>query len=218
MSSLDMHVVDCRQVHGIYCILKSMGLCASVRDLFLQMSRPQWSRHGHQCVRDICTTQGKLAECEPSLKAKGQSEIWKRDEMEHQPGHTGNIGSWAGVVIHSWWTLWTAVCRVFNVNLFTLLTRDTLWTLDNCQQRSTAKTAHSFNGGSFGGMDYLHKTVKRMLFFLRPFKHCKVECLTRRVRHDYVIFFEKITKNTMVMSVVIFYRYSLGFPLFSLWI
>lgn len=117
-----------------------------------------------------------------ALKAKGQSEIGKRDEMEHQPGPTGNMRSWAGVVFHSWWPLWTAVCRVFNVNLFTLLTRDTLWTLDNCQQRSTAKTAHSFNGGCFGGMDYLHKTVKGMLFFLRPFKHSKVECLTRRLR------------------------------------
>lgn len=61
-----------------YILLKSMGLCASVRDLFLQMSRPQWSRHGLQCVRDICTTQGKLAECEPSLK--GLRTIWNREE------------------------------------------------------------------------------------------------------------------------------------------
>lgn len=107
------------------------------------------------------------------LHDKGQryrSQIWKRDVMEQQPDPAGSAEDWAGVVFHSWWPLWTTVYRLLNVSLFTLLTRDTLWTLDNCQQHSTPKTAHksllsclahSFNGGSDTEMGYLHQTVKR---------------------------------------------------------
>lgn len=69
-----------------------------------------------------------------------QAQIGKRDVMELQLDPAGSVESWAGVVFHSWWPLWTPVCRLLNVSLFTLLTRDTLWTLDNCQQHSTPKT------------------------------------------------------------------------------
>lgn len=181
---------DWRQVHSIY--IKVNGTVCECNIYFSRWADTSEAILATSVWGTSAQHRASWQSVSQALKAKGQryqSEIGKRDVMEHQPGPTGNMGSWAGVVFHSWWPLWTAVCRVFDINLFTLLTCDPLWTLDNCQQRSTAKTAHSFNGGSFKQMDYLHKTVKRMLFFLRPFKHSQVECFTRWLRHSLCHFF-----------------------------
>lgn len=103
-----------------------------------------------------------------------QAEVWVSNRGERCDGASAgscrSAEGWAGVVFHSRWPLWTAACRLLNVSLFTLLTRDTLWTLDNCQQHSTPKTAQkrllsclarSFNGGSHTEMAYLHQTSQR---------------------------------------------------------
>lgn len=147
---------ECKQIQttGTSCKVNGVQVCGGL-----------WGRN-------VCTTQGIWRSANEALKEKGQgygSQLGKRGVVEHQPDPAGGAAGWAGVVFHSWWPLWTAVCRLLNVSLFTLLTRDTLWTLDNCQQHSTPKTAqkrllsclaHSFNGGSHKEMAYLHQTAE----------------------------------------------------------
>lgn len=90
-STLDMHVVDCRQVHGIYNKINgTVRKCARFISPDEQTPvKPSWPP---ACEEHLHNT-GQVGSVSQALKPKGQSEIGKRDVMEHQPGPTGNMGS-----------------------------------------------------------------------------------------------------------------------------